>query len=116
MNIAILANVFIPIIIVALLVVAYVRYKTFSARGRATSATIDKNSKKPMSSSESIGSISGRLGEDVRDVWMLGYSNDQINDVLTGKYTLSEMYKMEPAGNTMAPKGKEILAQKRQVK
>ena len=67
---------------------------------------------KPISGSESIGSISMRLGEDVRDVWGMGYSDEQINDVLTGKYTLEEMYKMDPNGNTKSPKGKEILDNK----
>lgn len=59
---------------------------------------------------ESIGSVSVRLGEDLRDVWGLGYSDDQINGVLTGKYTLAELYKMDPEGNISSPKGKEILA------
>jgi len=67
---------------------------------------------KPISGSESIGSISMRLGEDVRDVWEMGYSDEQVNDVLTGKYTLDEMYKMGPNGNTKSSKGKEILDNK----
>ena len=69
---------------------------------------------KPMSGSESIGSTSTRLGEDVRDVWEMGYSNEQINGVLTGEYTLEQMYKMEPDGNTVSSKGKEILDNKEQ--
>ena len=69
-------------------------------------------SNQPISGSESIGSISMRLGEDVRDVWGMGYSNDQINAVLTGKHSLNEIYGMEPQGNTTSPKGKEILAKK----
>ncbi len=64
---------------------------------------------KPFSGTETIGSISTRLGEDVRDVWEMGYSDEQVNDVLTGKYTLEEMYKMGPNGNTKSSKGKEIL-------
>ncbi len=75
----------------------------------------EENRNKPLFS-ESIGSVSVRLGEDVRDVWEMGYSNDQINGVLTGKYTLEEMYKMEPDGNTTSSKGKEILANKSQIK
>ncbi|HSK87706.1 MAG TPA: hypothetical protein VK880_05085 [Anaerolineales bacterium] len=69
----------------------------------------EENRNKPISDAESIGSISMRLGEDIRDVWVMGYSNDQIDGVLTGKYTLEEMYKMAPEGNTISPKGKEIL-------
>jgi hypothetical protein len=61
---------------------------------------------------ESIGSVSVRLGEDLRDVWEMGYSNDQIDGVLTGKYSLQEMYKMQPDGNTVSSKGKEILGSK----
>lgn len=68
---------------------------------------------KPISGSESIGSIGTRLGEDVRDVWGMGYSDEQINDVLTGRYTLDEMYKMGPEGNTKSPKGQEILDNKK---
>lgn len=69
----------------------------------------EENRNKPLSGSESIGSLSMRLGEDYRDVLIKGYSRDQINGVLTGKYTLEEMYKMEPAGNTASSQGKEIL-------
>jgi hypothetical protein len=65
-----------------------------------------------MSGSESMGSVSMRLGEDIRDVWGMGYSDEQINDVLTGTYTLEEMYRMGPNGNTKSSKGKEILDQK----
>lgn len=72
----------------------------------------EENRGKPISDSESIGSISGRLGADVREVWGMGYSRDQVNDVLTGKYTLAEMYRMEPEGNTVSSKGKEILNHK----
>ena len=75
---------------------------------------VEEYRNKPISGSESIGSISIRLGEDVRDVWVMGYSDEQVNDVLTGKYTLEEMYKKEPDGNTKSPKGKEILDKKEQ--
>ncbi len=67
---------------------------------------------KPISNSESIGSISTRLGEDLRDVWEKGYSDEQINDVLIGKYTLEDMHKMGPSGNTKSLKGREILESK----
>lgn len=73
---------------------------------------VEKYRNKPLSGSESIGSIGTRLGEDVRDVWEMGYSDEQVNDVLTGKYTLEEMYKMGPNGNTRSSKGKEILDNK----
>lgn len=75
---------------------------------------VDKDSKQPMSNSESIGSISIRLGEDIREVWELGYSDEQINDVLTGKYTLAEMHKLEPQGNPKSTKGNAILDKKKQ--
>ncbi len=73
---------------------------------------VEEYRNKPISDSESIGSISMRLGEDIRDVWEMGYSDEQVNNVLTGKYTLEEMYKMGPNGNTKSPKGKEILGNK----
>ena len=73
----------------------------------------EEHRNKPLTGSESLGSIGTRLGEDVRDVWGMGYSDEQINDVLTGKYTLEEMYKMDPEGNTKSPKGKEILDNKK---
>jgi hypothetical protein len=73
---------------------------------------VEEYRNKPISDSESIGSISMRLGEDIRDVWEMGYSDEQVNDVLTGKYTLEEMYKMGPDGNTISSKGKEILDNK----
>jgi hypothetical protein len=75
---------------------------------------IDKNSHQPMSPGESIGSISVRLGEDIRDVWDLGFSDDQINGVLTGKYSLEELYKMDPEGNTKTSTGQAILAKRGQ--
>jgi hypothetical protein len=76
----------------------------------------EENRNKPMSGSESIGSTSTRLGEDVRDVWEMGYSDEQINDVLTGRYTLQQMYIMGPEGNTKSSKGKEILEHKERSK
>jgi len=43
----------------------------------------------------------------------MGYSDDQIDGVLMGKYTLEELYKMEPDGNTKSQNGKEILGNKK---
>ena len=60
-----------------------------------------------------IGDLSVRLGYDIRDIWMCGYSDEQINGVLIGKYTLSKLWKMEPLGNDRTPVGKEILLGKR---
>jgi hypothetical protein len=80
------------------------------------SVEAEKYSGLPISGPESIGSISMRLGEDVRDIWGMGYSDDQINGVLTGKYTLDEMYKMGPEGNTKSSQGQEILVEKSSVK
>jgi len=56
----------------------------------------NKYNNQPMGDSESIGDISMRLGEDVRDVMTRGYSKDQINGVLMGKYTLDDLYNMKP--------------------
>jgi len=71
----------------------------FSSNGKSFSHEINENNNQPMGGSESIGSISVRLGDDVRDVWEKGYSDEQINGVLTGKYTLEEMYEMPPSGS-----------------
>ena len=38
---------------------------------------VEKYRNKPISDSETIGSISMRLGEDVREVWGMGYSDEQ---------------------------------------
>ena len=70
----------------------------FSSNGKSFSHEVEENNNQPMGGSESIGSISIRLGDDVRDVWEKGYSDEQINGVLTSKYTLEEMYKMPPVG------------------
>lgn len=75
---------------------------------------VDVNSNESLFPGESIGSISTRLGEDVRDVWGMGFSDDQINGVLTGKYSLEDLYRMEPEGNTKTPTGEIILARRRQ--
>jgi len=57
-----------------------------------------------------IGDLSIRLGFDVRDIWMAGYSDEQINGVLIGEYSLNELWEMEPLGNDRTPTGQEILA------
>ena len=86
-------------------------YTSFSSKRNAPKAEKPKIGE-PISNSESIGDISMRLGEDIRDVWEMGYSDDQINGVLTGKYSLAEMYKMGPDGNSKSARGREILAEK----
>lgn len=48
--------------------------------------------------SGSIGDKSAQLGYDWRDLKMSGYSDNQINGVLQGKYTLDELFKMKPDG------------------
>lgn len=63
----------------------------------------------------SIGDLSVRLGYDIRDIWMAGYSDEQINGVLIGEYTLDELWKMEPLGNDRTPAGQEILRRKRKA-
>jgi hypothetical protein len=63
--------------------------------------------------SGNIGDLSVRLGYDIRDIWMAGYSDEQINGALMGEYTLSELWKMEPLGNDRTPLGKEILSGRR---
>jgi hypothetical protein len=86
------------LILFVLIIRGLVKSKTHvTEKSIPTKAKVQSGS--PMSASETIGEISMRLGEDVRDVWIKGYSDDQINDVLTGKYTLDDMYKMEPKGN-----------------
>ena len=44
----------------------------------------------------SIGDISVRIGYDVRDLKMAGYSDTQINHVLYGQITLEELFGMAP--------------------
>ena len=84
-------------------------------KNRSFGDEANENANRPMSGSETVGSISMRLGDDVRDVWGKGYSDKQINGVLTGKYSLAEMYKMAPDGNTKTETGKELLAKKDRV-
>ncbi|MBV6395129.1 MAG: hypothetical protein HFACDABA_00700 [Anaerolineales bacterium] len=59
-----------------------------------------------------IGDLSVRLDYDIRDIWMAGYSDEQINGVLIGEYTLAELWEMAPLGNDRTPSGQEILAGK----
>ena len=54
-------------------------------------------------------------GVDVRKLWMDGYSDKQIRRLLMDEYDLMELYKKEPDGNNRTVKGKEILANKKQV-
>lgn len=102
-------------------IVGAVYYALFPSKRPWRTKSFDEEAEEhrnqPLSSSpESIGSISVRLGEDVRDVWEMGYSDNQINGVLTGRYTLVDMYKMEPAGNTTSQRGKAILGNPEQSK
>ncbi|MGB1288314.1 MAG: hypothetical protein ACPG7F_17395 [Aggregatilineales bacterium] len=46
----------------------------------------------------SLGDTSVRLGYDVRDLYVAGYTHGQIQGVLNGKYTLQELFEMKPAG------------------
>lgn len=83
----------------------------FGSKSKSFEDEANEHTNQPLySGSESIGSVSIRLGEDLRDVWEKGYSDDQINGVLTGKYSLEELYTRDPQGNTSSTKGKEILA------
>jgi hypothetical protein len=70
---------------------------------------------KPSEFGGTIGHVSARLGSDIRDIWMLGYSDEQIGGVLAGEYTLDDLWKMEPLGNDRTPYGKEILAGRRKA-
>ena len=45
----------------------------------------------------SIGDSSVRLGYDIRDIWMAGYSDEQINAVTLGEYALNELWEKETA-------------------
>ena len=52
----------------------------------------------PGAAPASIGEISGRLGRDVRELLMVGYSMEQIHEVLDGKIGLEELEQSKPAG------------------
>ena len=95
-------------------VVRAVFFKGDSPELQSFSDEFEEFRNKPISKSESIGSISMRLGADIRNVWEMGYSDGQINDVLVGKDSLERMYKRTPEGNTKSEKGKEILTKKGQ--
>ena len=43
-----------------------------------------------------VGDVSARLGYDVRDLKMMGYSDEQIHGVLQGKYSVEELLKRPP--------------------
>lgn len=45
----------------------------------------------------SIGDVSSRLGIDVRELLASGYSNAQIDRVLRGEMTLSDLFQEKPA-------------------
>lgn len=86
----------------------------FSPRKRVSGKLVRMDKKpKRWEIAGGIGDLSVRLGYDIRDVWMAGYSDEQINGVLAGEYTLSELWKMKPLGNDRTPFGKEILSGKR---
>ena len=43
-----------------------------------------------------IGDISGRIGYDVRELLMQGYSMSEIHGIMRGEYTVQELLKMKP--------------------
>ena len=47
----------------------------------------------------SIGDISARIGYDVRDLKMAGYSDAEIDEVLYGRCTLAELLQRAPRRN-----------------
>jgi len=49
----------------------------------------------------SIGDISARIGTDVRELLIAGYTHEQIQAVLCGECTLDELYKQRPKGKPM---------------
>ena len=49
----------------------------------------------------SIGDISARIGYDVRDLLIAGYTHDQIAGLLRQEYTLDELCKAQPKGPPM---------------
>lgn len=53
----------------------------------------------------SIGDLSIRLGTDVRELLMAGYTLQQIQGVLHGEYTLEELYTQRPKGKRMRLRG-----------
>jgi hypothetical protein len=49
----------------------------------------------------SIGDISSRIDTDVRELLIVGYTNDQIRGLLRREYTLEELSKQRPKGKPM---------------
>jgi hypothetical protein len=49
----------------------------------------------------SIGDISARIGTDVRELLIAGYTHEQIQSVLRGEFTLDELYEQRPKGKRM---------------
>jgi hypothetical protein len=49
----------------------------------------------------SIGDVSARIGYDVRDLLVAGYTDDQIRGLLRKEYTLDELFKQRPKGPPM---------------
>jgi hypothetical protein len=54
----------------------------------------------------SIGDISVRIGTDVRELLIAGYTHDQIRGVLRGEYTLDGLYEQRPKGKRMTLRGR----------
>jgi hypothetical protein len=50
----------------------------------------------------SIGDLSVRIGTDVRELLIAGYTDDQIRGVLRGEYALEGLRKQRPKGKRMA--------------
>jgi len=46
----------------------------------------------------SVGDISVRIGTDVRDLLIVGYSHEQTGGLLRGEYALDELYRQRPKG------------------
>ena len=46
--------------------------------------------------SGSIGDVSVRIGYDVRDLYMAGYTTEEINGILNGEYSLEELLERGP--------------------
>lgn len=52
---------------------------------------------KTTGSGETIGGVSTRIGYDVRDLLVAGYSWEEIGGIERGEYTLEELLKRGPA-------------------
>lgn len=53
----------------------------------------------------SIGDVSVRIGTDVRELLIAGYTHHQIRGLLRGDYTLDELYEQRPKGKPMTLRG-----------